>query len=228
MESIPKQVMESMTCARYTHARAVITPRWLEQYQTPKARAPQKGPPPNGPLRVDPLSIPLELRRHHAWANWAYEYADNRWSKPPYDPFTGEVADPADIATWSDFEDCWRAYQDRLVPKQGQRPYDGVSFALNYRFGLVGIDLDHISEHRLDADRIVRTVDSYTEHSPSGDGYRIFVRGTLPEGRRRRDWVEMTTRRFFSVTGHRLTEAPATIQSNQRGLYDVWARYVRG
>jgi putative DNA primase/helicase len=204
-----------------------LRPRWLEAYTTPKARAPQKGPPDGGALRVDKYSIPQELRHHDAWACWHYAYGDGRWSKPPYNPTTGARAEPGDESSWSSFDDCWQAYQDHHAPAAGGREYDGLSFVLNYRWGLVGIDLDHVSEHRLDAERIVRTLDSYAELSPSGDGYRIFVRGTLPEGRRRRDWVEMSTRRFFSVTGHKLEGARDIIRPNPGGLYDVWERYVQ-
>jgi primase-polymerase (primpol)-like protein len=204
-----------------------LRPRWLEAYATPKARAPQKAPPEGGALRVDKYAIPLELRHHDAWACWHYEFDHDRWSKPPYNPESGQRAEPGDESTWSSFDRCYQAYLDGNVPASGGRPYDGLSFALNYRWGIVGLDLDHLSLHRLDADHIVRTLDAYAEYSPSRDGYRIFVRGSLPEGRRRRDWVEMSTRRFFSVTGHKLEGARDIIRPNPGGLYDVWERYVQ-
>src|SRR3954447_1602651 len=182
------------------------TPRWLEQFMSPQAR-PQKGPPAQGPLKVQAWMIPPQLRHHQAWAVWQYEYEHNRWSKPPYIPGAqpAEKAEPSNPETWRSFEEAYRAYLDG--------DWAGVSFALDERWGIVGVDLDHTSEHKADAARIVHDLDSYTEVTPSGDGYRIFVKGTLPEGRRRRDWVEMYTRkRFLTVTGQHVAGTPTDIQ----------------
>ena len=103
-----------------------------------------------------------------------------------------------------------------------------MSFALDTRWGIVGIDLDHVSQHQREADQIVRTLDSYTEHSPGRDGYRIFVKGRLPDGRRRRDWVEMyRERRFLTVTGHHLARTPTRLTANQQALERVWKVWVQ-
>lgn len=189
-----------------------------------RPRAAQKAPPPS--MRaVERYAIPQELRLHDAWAAWRYDYEAQRWSKPPFTPDGRRIEHASDPATWSSFDDAYRAYQDRRGPDMG-RPFDGVSFALDPRWGIVGVDLDHISEHRAAADAIVRTLNSYTELSPSGDGYRIFLRGQLPDGRRRRDWVEMyNARRFLTVTGHRLEGAPEHLQTSPH-LYSVWDRWL--
>jgi len=199
-------------------------PRWLAAYTAAPARAPQKAPP-ESMLPVERWAIPQELRNHDAWAAWRYSYDLERWSKPPYRP-DGERAEASDASTWSSFDDAFHVYLDRASPQQGGRPYDGVSFALDPRWGIVGVDLDHVSEHRLDADRIVRALGSYTEYSPSRDGYRIFLKGSLPEGRRRRGWVEMySQRRFLTVTGHKLPDSPAHLASSHN-LYAVWDRWL--
>jgi primase-polymerase (primpol)-like protein len=201
-------------------------PRWLQAYAQP-ARAPQKPPPPHGALPVKRWSIPQELRNHRAWACWRYEYYAERWSKPPYNPETGTRAEPSDSSTWSDFDSCFEAYRAAAIPEDGAtRPYDGVSFALDPRWGIVGIDLDHVAEHRLQANAIVDALGSYSEYSPGRDGYRIFCKGTLPEGRRRRGWVEMySQRRFLTVTGQRLPNAPDHLTVPRR-LYLVWDSYL--
>ena len=200
-------------------------PRWLQAYTAP-ARAPQKAPPAQGVLEVDRWTIPVELRLHHAWACWRYSYDLNRWSKPPYQPDSGERAEASDSSTWSSFDDAYYTYHDRASPNEGGRPYDGVSFALDLRWGIVGVDLDHVSEQQLDADRIVRALNSDTEYSPSRDGYRIFLKGVLPEGRRRRGWVEMySQRRFLTVTGHKLESAPPYLTRSQN-LYAMWDRWL--
>jgi putative DNA primase/helicase len=183
--------------------------------------APQaKSRPLGGPLEVRPEHIPLELKRQRAWAVWRYEQNGRSWSKPPYQP-GGERAEASITTTWSSFEDCWEA-----LGRTGS-PWDGVSFALSLPAGLVGVDLDHTSQHLADSQRIVDLLDSYTEHSPSGDGVRVFVRGLLPPGRRRRDWVEMySERRYLTVTGHRLPNASPTIKMAPRNLYNVWAEFL--
>jgi primase-polymerase (primpol)-like protein len=177
---------------------------------------------------VQRWQIPQELRNHHGWACWRYEQEHGRWSKPPYNPRTGERAEGGDPETWSDFDTCYQAYTDRERPKDGGRPYDGVSFALNLRWGIVGVDLDHVSDHRRDAQRIVELLDSYTEVSPGGDGLHVFVKGTLPEGRRRRDWVELySRRRFLSVTGQHVDSTPERVAARSPKLFTVWDEYVQ-
>jgi primase-polymerase (primpol)-like protein len=200
----------------------------MEQFQTPKARAPQKPPPDAGPLGVVPAQIPGQLRYHRAWACWRYEYDNDRWSKPPYIPDTDppQKAEPSDAETWRSFEEAYRAYHDAPVSAL-PGGWDGISFALDERWGIVGVDLDHVSEHRADAERILRDLNSYTERTPGRDGLRVFVRGLLPEGRRRRDWVEMYTRkRFLTVTGQHVTGTPTDVRSSAR-LYDTWQRFLQ-
>src|SRR5262245_15450753 len=114
-------------------------PRWLNAYAPPPPRAPQKAPPVGGSLPVDRWEIPAELRNHHAWACWRYSYDLGRWSKPPYQPDSGRRAEASDSSTWASFDDAIRAYQDHLSPEEGGRPYDGVSFALDLRWGIVGV-----------------------------------------------------------------------------------------
>jgi putative DNA primase/helicase len=194
----------------------VRTPRWLAAV----GPAP-KSPPLGGPLTVRREHIPLELKAKRAWACWRYEQNGRSWSKPPFNPTTGERAEASISTTWVDFETAYEA----LVAKGST--FDGVSFALSPLWGLVGIDLDHTSLHLGEMQRIVDLLDTYTEHSPSGDGIRMFVHGHLPPGRRRRDWVEMySERRFLTVTGHKLANASPTIKTAPRHLHNLWLEYL--
>ena len=81
-----------------------------------------------------------------------------------------------------------------------------------------GVDLDHcrdpetgiIQQWALD---IVEMLNSYTEVSPSGAGLRIFVRGDLPAGRRKKGAVEMyDAERYLTVTGDHLAGTPTVIE----------------
>jgi putative DNA primase/helicase len=61
-------------------------------------------------------------------------------------------------------------------------------------------------------------LNSYTEFSPSGEGVRIFVRGSLPSGiagKKRGNIEAYSSGRYLTVTGHRLNDAPPTIESRQ-------------
>jgi primase-polymerase (primpol)-like protein len=187
-------------------------PRWLEAMTTPSL-------PSTEALSVERWNIPSELRNHDAWAVWRYQAdAQGRISKPPYQP-DGTKAEASEPDTWHSFDEAYEAYRGGA--------YNGVSFALSPRWGIVGIDLDHVSEHRQASDMIVRCLDSYTERSPAGDGLRIFVKGTLPYGRRRRDWVEAyVTRRFLTVTGQHLDGTPKTIQAHQHALDQVFWNWL--
>lgn len=168
-------------------------------------------------LPVITATIPTELRELPAWAVWRHE-ADDRGhiSKPPYQPNGGGRAHASDPATWASFGEAMAVY--------GRGGWDGVSFAISELHDIVGVDLDHVEEHLHDAAEITRVLASYTEVSPSGEGLRVFVRGSLPVGRRIRDWVEMySAKRFLTVTGHRVIDFPPTIMANQGGL-----EYVHG
>jgi primase-polymerase (primpol)-like protein len=66
---------------------------------------------------------------------------------------------------------------------------------------------------------IAAELDSYAEASPSGTGLKVFLRGELPSGRRRKGSIEMYDRgRFFTTTGHRLADFPATVNERQEEL----------
>lgn len=198
------------------------TPRWLEAYQLPTARP--KGPPPGGALTVLPWNIPPRLKYARAWAVWRYTLENGRWSKPPSIPSIDgsvlEKAEPSNPDTWRSFEQALKTYQD-------DREWDGISFALDRRWGIVGIDLDHVSEHVTEAQQIVKNLDSYTEQTPGRDGIRIFCLGMLPDGRRRRDWVEMyDQKRFLTVTGNHVEGTPTEIMQSPR-LYSTWQRWLQ-
>ena len=186
----------------------------------------RKTRPLGGPLPVKPEHIPLELKVHRGWACWRYtDDSAGRTSKPPFQPASGERAEPSNMATWSSYDDAWAAYREGGT--SDHPAYDGISFALWEPWGIVGVDLDHVSAHDHDARRFVDELDSYTEHTPGGDGLRIFVRGTLPPGRRRRDWVEMySARRFLTVTGQQLPHASPTLTSSPRALYSLWYEFL--
>lgn len=155
--------------------------------------------------RVNPDAIPDELKAIPHWVLWKYQWKakDGKWDKPPFQT-NGEKAKTDDPATWSGFAEVMAVYLGG--------GYDGVGFELKGS-GLIGIDLDECRDPDTGgillpwvADLIVRA-NTFTDISPSDLGFKLFGRGTWPEGRRHK-WrhpaggtVEIYTAQYFTVTG---------------------------
>jgi primase-polymerase (primpol)-like protein len=127
-----------------------------------------------------------------------------------------------DSATWSGFADA--------VSTMRAGSATGVGVVLGD--GLVGVDLDHVRAERTglvdaDATKVVCTIGSYTEVSPSGTGLHVWAWGSLPPGGRRRGCVEMyDAGRFFTVTGRHVVGTPWTIEPRTEALAAVHAQHL--
>jgi len=196
-------------------------PRWLEALAPLEQRRASKTRPLGGAVSVSPVGIPALLKNRHQWALWRYTTdRAGRTSKPPMQP-DGTPADGANPGTWRSFHECFDAY------RADESDWDGLSYALVEAQGVLAFDLDHLREHQQRDEQIIQALDSYTEWSPSGDGVHVWLLGHLPEGRRRRDDVEIySRRRFLSVTGQLYPGAPATMRSSPQ-LNAVWQRWVQ-
>lgn len=150
-------------------------------------------------------NIPNELKAIPQWVCWRYEERGGKWTKPPYQP-GGSYAKSTDPQTWSTFEAVQAAYE-----KGG---FDGVGIVLTEDMGIVGIDLDHMTkdEAQIYFDSVG---DTYIEESPSGNGFRIFAKGTLPKGGTRNDTLGVeiyNSGRYLTVTGHKINDYDITDQ----------------
>lgn len=195
-------------------------PRWLQassSLQLQRRRAKER--PAGGAASVSPAGIPGLLKARHQWALWQYTTdSAGRTSKPPRMP-SGMPADGANPATWSSFDECLDAYRGG--------GWDGLSYAFVESQNVLAVDLDHLSEHKERDEHIIRALDSYTEWSPGGDGVHVWLRGRVPEGRRRRDDIEIySRRRFLSVTGQLYPGAPSQIRATP-ALTSIWQRFVQ-
>ena len=170
-------------------------------------------------LEVRPDGIPDELKRTPQWVTWRLEPKGDGWTKVPYQ-VNGQHARVDSAETWTTFDAALAAYRSGDA--------DGVGFVFSADDPYVGIDLDHIDspELKTSAESFLRLLNSYTELSPSGTGYRVIARGTLPEGRRRSGNVEMYDRgRYFTVTGHRVEHSPATPEPREALIEALYAKY---
>lgn len=164
-------------------------------------------------LRVD--SIPAEIIDSTRAVIWNSETRGSKRTKVPYcanNPASrASVADPT---TWASFRDAIRAVEDGKA--------DGAGFVLGD--GYAGVDLDDCRNPDTGvltdtALVIIQQLGSYTETSPSGTGVKVFLRGALPPGRRRKNNIEMYDgSRFFTVTGHHVDGTPLTINERTTEL----------
>jgi primase-polymerase (primpol)-like protein len=167
--------------------------------------------------------LPDAIVSRDQWVCWRAEERDGKPTKIPINPHTGLYASTTDSRTWADFEHA----RDHAAANE-----DGIGFVFTRDDPLVGVDLDDCRDPasgRPDptAKDIIRTLDSYTEVSPSEMGYHVLIEGSLPEGRNRRGAVEFYDRaRFFTVTGLHVEGTPATIEDQSEALAAVHRKHV--
>jgi putative DNA primase/helicase len=173
--------------------------------------------------KVVPSNIPKELKQIDQWVAWKMVEKNGKKSKIPIDPNTGKNASVREPKTWSSFERAFEYF------KNHESQMGGIGFVVSKDDQFVGIDLDKCRDpetRKIEswAKNIVKSVNSYTEISPSGRGLRIFAEGTLPEGGRKGENVEIYDQgRYFTVTGRHLKVTPTKITNKPetvRKLYD--------
>ena len=167
-------------------------------------------------------NIPESLKKLNQWVCFKLEYnkKKGKYDKIPKDPKTGYNAKANDPSTWSDYQTAVNA-----VSKYG---FDGIG--IEFANGIFGVDLDNVvKDGKLtpEAQDIIKTLDSYTEYSPSGTGVHILCKGTIPPKDRRKGNVEMYSEgRFFTVTGNVLGEVKE-VQERTAQAAAVHAKYLK-
>jgi primase-polymerase (primpol)-like protein len=183
-------------------------------------------------LPVCPASIPEALQAIPRWVVWKYveerdpETGEVSYDKPPK-KVGGGSASSTNPKTWATFAEALAAYE--------RGGLDGIGFVLHRdkeeADGLVGIDLDKCRDPETGAveewaAQVVRTINSYTEVSPSGRGLRLFVYGKLPpSGNKKGPFEVYENGRYVTVTGRRLPRTPAIIERRQAELEQVHRQF---
>jgi|GEM_PF-1627839 len=178
-------------------------------------------------VEVGAETIPQVLRDSPQWVCWRLEEVQGRQTKVPYDAKVRRKASSTAPETWATFDQAVAAWQGSAGF------YLGVGFVFRDGGGIVGVDLDHcLKDGRLhpDAERIVKTLDSYTEVSPSGDGLHVILLGRKPVtacSRPKMPWggecAIYEKSRFFVMTGQRFADYPEAVQPRQEQLSAVCA-----
>jgi hypothetical protein len=143
------------------------------------------------PEHIPPENFPEELRQDNSWVGWRLEERDGKPTKVLYQ-IDRKRASSTDPETWAPFEDVlntWR--QDDF--------FDGLGFVLHTGNPYCGADLDNVTEEQ--ARRWINRFDSYTERSPSGNGFHIICKAQLPKGTNRAEGELYSSGRFFTMTG---------------------------
>lgn len=139
-------------------------------------------------LKTKIENIPAELKKLNNWVCWVGT------DKTPKSPKNGKNSMSNNPQTWGTF-------------KQAVKACDTFNFdGLGFMFGdseYFGVDLDNCLQNVDFVDEFVETLGSYAELSKSGKGIHIICKGTLPEGNRRKNNVEMyDSGRYFICTGN--------------------------
>lgn len=172
-------------------------------------------------LKVNPNTIPSELRTLNQWVVWKWEYRKGKWTKPPYQParphFHAESDKPE---TWSDFATAWRVYANGHA--------DGLGFVFTTQDPYCGVDLDGCRDATTGAiaewaQEHIGKLDTYTEVSPSGTGVKMLTRAKLPgKGRKKGEREIYDHLRYFTVTGNPVPDCPGTIQDRQEAASEFY------
>lgn len=159
----------------------------------------------NGYPIVSPIfdEIPDELKQQPfaVWKATPREGQPNKFNKVPCHPVTGRFLKTSEPDTWGSYEEAKAAFT--------HGGWSGVGLLLTGN-GIVGFDIDDAESVFATQPEIKRWVigavkdGAYFEKSPSGNGYRGFVRGVLPESSKKRgNSLEIYGDvRFLTLTGH--------------------------
>ena len=174
---------------------------------------------------IDTEVIPAALRELPQWVCWKTIVRDGKPTKCPVSP-AGGMADSTDPSTWGTFEAALAAYRQ-------SQDLDGVGFVFAAGGGLCGVDLDDCIDAATGdmkpwGRRIVDSLNSYTEISPSGTGVKVFLRAGKPGTRCRKAYedgeIEMYDRgRFFTVTARRLDGVSGDVEDRQAEVEALYA-----
>lgn len=163
----------------------------------------------------DVSRIPQALRRRQSWVCWFVGYRDGKATKILLNPRTGRAAKSNDPATWSTL--------DAAIATATARGY-GIGYVFSDADPFTGVDLDKCRDPKTGAIaawalRIIEFFRTYSEVSPSGTGVKLVLLGKFAGRGRRRGTVEVYCRkRFFTITGDHLVDAPCEPQPRQREL----------
>jgi primase-polymerase (primpol)-like protein len=125
----------------------------------------------------------------------------------------GRFADVTNPDTWTDYETV--------------KDHERKGFVLTNEDPFTVIDLDHcIGSHervRPETSKVLSYFQSYTEASPSGTGFHVWVRGKIPSAIKRTEFEIYSNLRYMTVTGNPAFNCP--LANCQLQLDKVYEKY---
>ncbi len=178
-------------------------------------------------LAINPDRIPDELKVLPQWVRWRWDWDEKRkaWTKKPIHPSRNRLASTTNPTTWGTFKDALEGV--------GRYGTDGIGFVFTADDPYCGVDLDSCrnperGEVAAAAKSIVRSINSYTEASPTGTGLHTIAKAALPNGvGKKGEWLEIYDRgRYFAFTGAAIEMFG--IQERQIEVERLLAEFFRG
>lgn len=176
------------------------------------------------PLAVITANIPTEMRLYNQWVLWKQELVKGELTKVPYQ-LTGAKALSSQPKTWSTFNDIVAAYNSG--------GFDGIGFVLTKSDPFIFVDFDKCLNEDWALEKI-KVLDSYTEISPSGDGYHVITEAKKPDGMGCKSKEFHNSKlevydsgRYATFTGHRLEQYPTEPQKRQAQLESTCAHLLK-
>jgi hypothetical protein len=166
-------------------------------------------------------NVPSELQDRKRFVCWRQETRNEKPTKVPVDPHTGDNAESNDPATWGTLDEAVAYYQTHSHNLQG------VGRMFDLADGIIGVDFDHCLDDQGNmisgtaAAEWLPQLNSYSEISPSGRGVKVWVKAYLDldgkTGRRdaQRGIEIYQERRYFTITGRRLLQFSANVEERQ-------------
>ena len=151
-------------------------------------------------------NIPIELQSQ-PWAVWKAEPrpgTSGKFNKAPRSPISGKKIGANQPVLFGTYTQAHTAFETG--------GYTGIGVLLTGT-GIVGVDIDNYAETFSTRPEIKQWVMTairggiYCERSPSGKGLRLFMFGSLPEGGRKTENLEIYDNlRFLTVTGRMIKQ----------------------
>ena len=152
----------------------------------------------NGRERTLRENVPKELQQLDQWVMWRKEVRKGEPTKVPYQT-NRKRADSTKPDTWTSFEAT-------LETLGGGNHFDGVGFVFSPEDPYSGGDIDKATEE--EARPWIERFDSYTERSPSGEGFHFICKAKVPKGTNRDEGELYSSGRFFTMTGDVVHDKP--------------------
>lgn len=166
-----------------------------------------------------------ELKKYPNWVCFRLQKhptKPNKFKKPIISPVTGKNGSHSNPAHWTTYEKA-KAF---FILNKRRLSLKGLGFVFSDDVPIVGIDLDDcVINGKLNAfaQRQIKTFNSYTEWSYSGNGVHILGHSDLlfpavTSSKRGNEMEIYSQTRFFVVTGKHIEGTPKTLENITRAL----------